>query len=366
MILGNTDIDIMTVRNILGYPSTDLGTLCSCDNVNKYSRYRPGYWATDGSKTLVFKKPLGGNYSDPRGTDTEIGSNLQLYKLGDFRGYNSTARQPWVDGDNPRITNLASTYTDPTYDEDVALNIGEVDWFNEETKYWGKNASLGGCNQVVAVDSNGTVLGYVNKDNLRRDGRNLSADFTIAVKTPTSSATQTTIVKFGLGKANKLYYYFPTESNLVIQTTKVSAPTYTIFMDESCSSTIYNRISRYLSESDTDVYDVILSPQNGTFITGSTTLAFKTTSSIIVAYPSFNEYTIISPKLTLYYTVIVTNNNTGSVINTWTGNGTFAFAGHGLYNLSFPLNTKALDGYHYDIKITDIGSTTQLILNEQN
>lgn len=34
MILPNSDISIMDVRNALGYPSTDLGTLCSCPNVN--------------------------------------------------------------------------------------------------------------------------------------------------------------------------------------------------------------------------------------------------------------------------------------------------------------------------------------------
>lgn len=48
MILPNTDISIMDVRNILGYPSTDLGTLCSCDKVNKWSRYRSGYWKIVG------------------------------------------------------------------------------------------------------------------------------------------------------------------------------------------------------------------------------------------------------------------------------------------------------------------------------
>ncbi len=34
MTLPDSNISIMDVRNVLGYPSTDLGTLCSCPNIN--------------------------------------------------------------------------------------------------------------------------------------------------------------------------------------------------------------------------------------------------------------------------------------------------------------------------------------------
>lgn len=361
MILGNTDIDIMTVRNILGYPSTDLGTLCSCDNVNKYSRYRPGYWATDGSKTLVFKKPLGGNYSDPRGTDTEIGSNLQLYKLGDFRGYNSTARAPFYDGDNPRKINVASTYSGSTISEPVVIQLGEVDWFNTETNYWGKNANFN-CSQLVAVNGDGTVIGYMDYANLQNDGRNKAAEFNVDVAVPTSSGySTTTTIRVGLGKANKLYYYLPTESNLTITVTKSGNPSYNISIDESCASTIYSRIAGQLEETDTNVYDIILSPSSGTFTTGATSLNFSTTDAIIVGYPSYNQFRIISPKLTLSYTVSVyTKPQNGSLVNSWSTSSTFAFGGSGIYRIQIPLNTKALDNYYYDIKITDIGTTTRV------
>ena len=39
--LGATNISIMDVRNILGYPSTDLGTLCTCNNINPWSKWKP-------------------------------------------------------------------------------------------------------------------------------------------------------------------------------------------------------------------------------------------------------------------------------------------------------------------------------------
>ena len=41
MILPNSDISIMDVRNALGYPSTDLGTLCSCNKINMWAKYKP-------------------------------------------------------------------------------------------------------------------------------------------------------------------------------------------------------------------------------------------------------------------------------------------------------------------------------------
>ena len=176
MILGNTDISTLTVRNVLGYPSTDLGTLCSCSNVNKYSRYRPGYWKTGSGQQLTFKVP-DGTSTDSRGARPN-GDKLEGYHLGDFRGYNSTARAPFYDGDNPRKINVASTYSGSTIAEPVVIQLGEVDWFNTETNYWGKNANFN-CSQLVAVNGNGTVIGYMDYSNLQNDGRNKAAEFKI-------------------------------------------------------------------------------------------------------------------------------------------------------------------------------------------
>ena len=43
MTLGTTDVSTLSVRNILGYPSLDVGTLCSCgeDYINIWSPYKP-------------------------------------------------------------------------------------------------------------------------------------------------------------------------------------------------------------------------------------------------------------------------------------------------------------------------------------
>lgn len=114
MILPKTDISIMDVRNVVGYPSTDLGTLCSCDRVNMWSRFkpldngftfnRPSNWfmgrngdfginvkthstittmmsdAVNGTRQYTWLKPNGGSGSP--------------YRQGDFAGYDSNALPP--------------------------------------------------------------------------------------------------------------------------------------------------------------------------------------------------------------------------------------------------------------------------------
>lgn len=106
MILPNTDISIMAVRNCLGYPSTDLGTLCTCDKVNMWSRYKPviynvdttngitdwykGRYGNCGIKLQSYNSPLEAgkaNWTLERPT----GGVTSPYRLGDFRGYNHNA-----------------------------------------------------------------------------------------------------------------------------------------------------------------------------------------------------------------------------------------------------------------------------------
>lgn len=110
----DSKVTIMMVRNVLGYPSTDLGTLCSCENINKWAKYKPvrhnftfdrpsDWWkAIDhqcglsvpsafGSKSLIELARSGQKmweYSPP------VGGSGSPYRLGDFRGYNHNAINP--------------------------------------------------------------------------------------------------------------------------------------------------------------------------------------------------------------------------------------------------------------------------------
>ena len=97
MTLGTTDISIMTVRNILGYPSTDLGTLCSCgeEYINIWSPYKPinynGLTLSDTIRNTHSGFKIVNNYLQ---YDPPVGGSTSPYRLGDFRGYKSDAAKP--------------------------------------------------------------------------------------------------------------------------------------------------------------------------------------------------------------------------------------------------------------------------------
>ena len=97
MTLGTTDIGIMSVRNVLGYPSTDLGTLCSCGEnyINIWSPYKPinynGLTLPDTMRERLTGFKIVDNYLR---YDPPTGGSESPYRLGDFRGYKSDAAKP--------------------------------------------------------------------------------------------------------------------------------------------------------------------------------------------------------------------------------------------------------------------------------
>lgn len=116
MILPKTNLSILMVRNAVGYPSTDLGTLCTCGEpyVNKWSKYKPvvhnfsvsrpenwwkgsnlncgiNYLTHANIANLITSVNNGENqhpYEVPRGGVSSP------YRLGDFAGYNSNSLPP--------------------------------------------------------------------------------------------------------------------------------------------------------------------------------------------------------------------------------------------------------------------------------
>ena len=97
MTLGTTDVSIMSVRNVLGYPSTDLGTLCSCGEnyINIWSPYKPinynGLTLPDTMRERLTGFKIVSNYLQ---YDPPVGGIESPYRLGDFRGYKSDAAKP--------------------------------------------------------------------------------------------------------------------------------------------------------------------------------------------------------------------------------------------------------------------------------
>ena len=130
MKLGTTDISILSVRNILGYPSTDLGTLCSCGEnyINIWSPYKPinynGLTLSDTIRDKLTGFKIVNNYLQ---YDPPVGGSTSPYRLGDFRGYKSDAAKPSnvtekqdifvkTTADIPDYRTFAFNYYIPEYD----------------------------------------------------------------------------------------------------------------------------------------------------------------------------------------------------------------------------------------------------------
>lgn len=360
MILGENNISIMDVRNALGYPSMDLGTLCSCGNVNKWSRYRPGYWEGGTAENLIFHIPKGGNYNDPRGSDAN-GISIEVYKLGDFRCYNTSAKPPFINGMNPRDMLVPSNHSGVTVTDEIVFDLGEVDWFGDEAKYWGRNY-IGGVNQIIAVDVSlpnaKKILGYCDKSNLISDGNRRRAEFNVNLTVPASSSAVNVVkIQFALGANNKPRFYIP-DTELIINARRVSGAQYLIYPTSAGLQSLYTRIAPYLSNTDTSCYDVQLMPSNGTVTAGLSTINYVTTDTIVTAYPSYSQYRVTTARWNVSYTVKVINQSTNAQVETFTGSGTWAINGTGRYYVSIPLNSVAKDNHLYRVELTSFGNTT--------
>lgn len=125
MKLPGTDVSIMGVRNVLGHPSMDLGTLCTSDRINPFSKWKPvncnaerlteGLLADAKYGITILSAPgaaslvglikgnggLGFLYDRPKGGVSSP------YRLGDFRNYDHDALPPaasfYGDGDTVAI-----------------------------------------------------------------------------------------------------------------------------------------------------------------------------------------------------------------------------------------------------------------------
>jgi hypothetical protein len=232
MILPTTDISIIDVRNVLNYPSTDLGTLCSCPNINKWAKYKPvrysftynrpaNWWkGEDGDCSLEVTSygalfaliaayrlgADGGNfvYKQPRGYSSNY---LEPFRLGDFAGYDSNAMSPIV--------------VDPLPDE----------WYSDAQK--NMTASAGVINvhdgwltlEDLGADSEAYDVAYFAVAIQRKDGTG-----TALMQTSTNHYINQVIVdtsKFALDVPYTIYYFY---YNGTPQGTMGQAPTSGAFL----------------------------------------------------------------------------------------------------------------------------------------
>lgn len=243
-IFRTADINVYYVAPRLGYGYFSSKTtisqnvssveLCQSDRINKYSRFRPGYWTQEGT-LLTFVKPRGGGYADPRGYRYDKYGNpttdRAVSAIGDFGGYNPDALTPGPEGNKETTINISSTQTG-TVEIDSIFYLGEVDWFGEETTYHGRNWFGNTYDQLYAVlidGSNKTIIGTVNRSEMTQQGRNLTAlhlKYYLPIRT--TATTYNLTVRFALGTNNKAEGYFPDSVGKTFTIKRSEEPTWLV------------------------------------------------------------------------------------------------------------------------------------------
>lgn len=144
MILPNNNISIMDVRNCLGYPSMDLGTLCAKAKTGGKSGYafnikENGSSTTDGS-LITDAEPYWNIWSNNSpakwgvtGQQLKLkllrnsGSSNYCFSLDGFRGYNHNAVKPYIFQEGSEIY-LQQSSTSIPVGITIFWEFGEVDW----------------------------------------------------------------------------------------------------------------------------------------------------------------------------------------------------------------------------------------------
>lgn len=362
MILPDTNISVIDVRNATGTPSTDIGTLCRSENVNKYSRYRPGYWYVDTSGNLQFQRPRGWGTNDPRGS--RFGYAYEAYALGDFRGYNTLAPAPSLNnGSDFYEVVVASEGGGSTREFEIVMNLGEVDWFSEETEFRGRNNIPASYDTVYAERKVGTswsVIGSCHKDDLERSGHTARAPLNVSLAVPSSGSTNYEL-RFGLGDAGKVYARFP--NTLTFRVTRLSGAYVIVRTTTDAVASLKTRLQVPSGYGDTasDLYQILVYNGQKEYESAVTAAAF-TQLSLVAEMLSHNQYILTAPRLTVTGTAKCYNkpmNESGATLKSsksFTAN--LATNGYGLYTGQFPLSEPANDGEYHYLDITGFGSGT--------
>ena len=353
MILPDENITITDIRNATGVASTDLGTICKSDKVNMYSRYRPGYWYVDTQGNLQFQRPRGWGNNDPRGE--RFGYPYEAYALGDFRGYNTLAPAPSLNnGSDFYEVVVASEGGGSTREFEIVLNLGEVDWFGEETEFRGKNNITAAYDTVYVLRRYGTTgqveIGSCHKSNLERSGHTARAPLMAELTVPTSGYTDYTLL-FGLGYAGKAYAMFP--NTLTFRVTRMTGAYVIVRTTTQAVSSLKSILQVPSGYGDTaaDLYQILLYNAEKQYESAVTSASY-TQLSMIAEMQSHNQYILTSPRITVTGTAKCYSGPIGDSGSVLKSQSSFtvhlATNGYGLYSGSFPLSEPANDGeYHY-------------------
>jgi hypothetical protein len=340
------------VNTVLGAGSHDFGTLCTHNNINKWSRFKPGYFLViDG--ILTYRKPRLGDNIDPRGADGDR-PNFENAYITDFDGYKHSAPAMAIQGHSVREIEVASDYNIATITEQISLFLSNVDWFGDETIYNGKNYISNNL-QVIFVKSdtvNGTYVTAlaIDKENITQN----TANGEILISVPaTGGQSKKTFVKFGLGHGNNISSYFDA---LILECTvyKRLPPTWAFNMPSSSLQALFNNLSGLTSaDQSSQIYYCYFSPNSGDLTAGSTIANIN--FSAVIEMETGNRYKVVQSRWTvggeIYYSKDGVQYNTTSFSKTLAVNSLYE------YNLNINLTKTAADEEQHIIKFLSFGRT---------
>lgn len=205
MALGTTGISTTLVANTIGVGSNDVGTLCTSDKINKWSKWKPVRYNTLTGITLAqlasttwgltipsyttlssiitaINAGITWDYAKPQGD-----ISLEYYRLGDFRNYEHTATKPFSDFICPTIG----------FNNSPSSTIGATLIFTQD----GGNYNIG-LNDLIGIKDCYFAIYMIRTDGDTSNSRLLTAENTVG-----SGDADITIPIHGMSLTN--YYVYP-------------------------------------------------------------------------------------------------------------------------------------------------------------
>ena len=292
MALPNTGISVSLVRDTIGAGSNDVGTLCTHPNVNKWSRFRPGYWGISGVGTagrLSFIVPDGVS-ADPRPTGDANRSKL-AYHLGDFRLYNHDALPLRFSGSQALVRTVKVVPGTLVVNNGIFFQTGELDWTGAELQVNGQNmlgASFPNPAEWLIVDSGGAILARANIGNI--------ADEAISLYWEQNAQTvNTKTVYLGIGYGSTIKAIIPELYNTVSISIR-QQPKASILALSSL-------VTQAANESGYSIFRIDINPASVSLLKNDT--SFNRSYTFTGVDSSSNYYNITAaPNSRVYYDIV--------------------------------------------------------------
>ena len=285
MALGTTGISTTLVANTIGEGSNDVGTLCTSNKINAWSKWKPVSYQTLGSLTLDQLKETNYGLTTTPVTNPDnltewlytqpSGGSSSPYRLGDFRNYNHAATAVFspvpdidankLDSDTCRIDfmyNIGGSSDLIGLSDFINLPIGALYLavlLNDGTNTYIKTSSTdinNGASYIEFPITTGYFQNFIGKLNAKF----VLCSLPFTSLTPLSSATGNTYYPFLVGNVSEATCIINVMNsiNLVMLATKISVSPKILYSNiETFITTPANPDALYFGTTNGEMYLLI-------------------------------------------------------------------------------------------------------------